>query len=727
MSDLGTINYVNENQGTQRIDRTAEAKALGQVGQVAVKVANEAIKADVTNDMVDSLNEAVENAQAVEVVEPVAWAEGTREAYLANRMDRLQSVIQQGKHSQVTAAENQIKTIMAEAQAKYPWLYDDLQRRAKQVIQGSVQMSKLGTADAVASANAKEAQNAYKQIIDHATTSWDKGGLGMNAALDPSHPAWIREYNDRQALRDNEERSARLTGAALANANITLNNPDSIVVLRETLQGDISNMRKMYTDTMSATGWYEVLSRVGSEKAEDIQYVAQWNEQQKPLLLQQLRMQAAEQRNLLQTSGNYDPNMWLTDQGKQYKAMWDDAVSEIDQVIELITATGDDFPSAAAQVERIMAVRGMNTFNGLDEPHKQFLAWSNGPARGMLENVAALKTAEGVKLLDNYAYTARTMMSAASDLWAENPTNITPLPGRSTPGMQAAAAFNSTGALQIPPGANGTTVRQAIRARFADPNASWVVPTSTEMDQHVASLQNMELHRSLFDQVEQTVDGASPEYASDVLLGMTYSLVYKNGAMTEPANLEQATLNILADPSMSRVLDAAGQGPKRAAFAAEAEEFYVRTEPSRRRGAAGDLYRNTVLANTYNSKITVADVALVSEAALNEGEFNWEIDGAKLKEAAKASAATGVGFMTSEADVQREMRKLETKVRETMDQIKAEVDNQINIEMNIAKAKGTVRPMTYKAFFEGEGDPAANEQGYWYDLFNYKAASSNAN
>ena len=46
-------------------------------------------------------------------------------------------------------------------------------------------------------------------------------------------------------------------------------------------------------------------------------------------------------------------------------------------------------------------------------------------------------------------------------------------------------------------------------------------------------------------------------------------------------------------------------------------------------------------------------------------------------------------------------------------------ERMIDIEMNIARAKGSTREMEFISFFEGKGDPQAETMGTWHQMFNY--------
>lgn len=714
--DLGVIQYINESKGTSRVSRAQEVGAVGQALETGKKILNETIKSNVQDQYVDAIDDALASSQVdAEEYVPQQWGEGTREAYLANRMDKLQSAIKQGKKSHVTAAEMQIKDIMAEAQAKYPWLAEDLQRRAGLAIQGSKAMQQLGIHDAMRTEQAAQAQSEWDTMVNHGRKDWDDGGLGIDPALDPRHPKWMQQYTELQKLRALESEGARATGAALANATLTLNDPSTAHTITETLQGARSSMRKSYQDAMSKAGWYELQRRLRSEKPEDVQWVAEWNNNQRPLLVQELLQVQNNARDFLNDPAIFDQNIFLTDQGKAIKAKWKDGVDEITSVIELINSSGDDLPSAAFRADQIMTVRTLDTFQGLDRPYQQFIAWLTGPGKQMAELAGELRTPEGVTLLNEMSLTARHAMAQASDLWAENGTTKNPPIGRDTAGLQTAVLFNSTGALDVGAAATPADIRSKINARFQDPHQSFVIPAWSDEEHHVLALQNMELHETMFNRVDSLAGGASPEYAGDVLLGLTYSLAYKNGSLTEPRNLAEATLDILASDNTGRAIEAAGRQNKTVAFAQEAQQFYVETQPAVRRKQAGSLYNSEMVGNKTVSELVKVDAKALAE----RDEFEWIIDEEALNEAAKWEASLGTQFMATKGVIARYKAKLRGEADQVMYTIKDEMDRQINIERNLAKAAGVTRDMSFKSFYEGLGDPQAEVQGAWFDFFNY--------
>ena len=259
MAELGPIQYTNVNQGTRVVDRSLESRAVAQGLDIVKKTVDEGIKAKVTGDMLDAIDET---SSEVKVYEPAEFTPGSREAYLSSKLDRLNSVIEQGDVSRQTWAQMQVDRVLAEAQTKYPWMFDELQSRAGAVKAGSARLKQLGIDDAARSDAAKMAQEEYDTIVDHGRLDWENGGLGIPDEIDPRSEYWIQMYDKRQALRNHQETGTRLAGMAVANAQLDIHSPGNFERLSTELQGRISLISASYEGIKERNNWRVYLGEV---------------------------------------------------------------------------------------------------------------------------------------------------------------------------------------------------------------------------------------------------------------------------------------------------------------------------------------------------------------------------------------------------------------------------------------------------------------------------------
>src|SRR5210317_192725 len=271
MADLGTINYTNVNAGTQVEDRSGEVRAVGQALGVAKTAIDEGVKAKVTGEMLDLIAEAETKSTITEPERPV-YDPGSPGAYYAQRIDRLNAIMEQGRTSQRTLAENQIKGLLASAQTKYPWLYDELRTRAGAVISGSQELAQIGLEDDIRSSQAKAAQGQFDAMMKHAHDE-----LGIDPALSPLDPRFISEYVEAQERWDTTKRSSAISGALIAQGVDTyLNDPVMYNQLQEAVFGARGAIQNRYWYITREFGWDDIRAEVAKGERGNQAAIQQW-------------------------------------------------------------------------------------------------------------------------------------------------------------------------------------------------------------------------------------------------------------------------------------------------------------------------------------------------------------------------------------------------------------------------------------------------------------------
>lgn len=710
MAELNTINYTNVNQGTRVVDRSGEARALAGGLSVAKKVIDEGVKAKVTGDMQDAINEVMQDSTTQPPMDALELTPGSREAYLSNRLDRLTAVIEQGKTSQRTLAEMQVKQVLSEAQTKFPWLFEELQARAGAILSGSAQMEQLGLDDAARKQAATAAGKEYQDIVDHARTSWEDGGLGIPPEIDPKSPYFQRLYNDLQHLRNQAEEQTRLTGMAIVNATADMTNRDAYLTIMDSMEGRYSLINSRYEKIKQKHGFYRVMEEVAKGDAGDLDFLEEW----KAINARAMKDDILVERAAIQT-------LWRekisaiqegTELGKLLKQRYEDVIAEFDIMLSAVDDMQDNLPSATQQIETAMAIRANVEYKKLPErAQAQQAYFTSGPGKFMLEIAAETKNPAGINLINRYGLSQQTYLAGLyPELFGTGPGHV---------GMQRAAVFNSTGALQIAPGASAAEIQATIDDRMKDPQSTWVVPTRNNEEQQIAALQNAEMHFAIWDRAQAVLPMASPEYADNTLLGLTYSLSYMNSDQRKPANVHGEILDMLSDGSLANAVDVSLSGTdtgKRQAFAAEALEFYQNTKPQQRRQEMANFYKDHLIGDQPLSSLVA-----VSVADLDKGRFSYQMNEDAVSKAAQMLAARSPGFMS---DTTRARAKVEAEVTQAMAKIETEMQRQIAIERLLNKARAnniaTIQQEDeWTAFFLGAGDSMAAETGAWADIFNY--------
>ena len=704
MADLGTIDYTNVNAGTRVVDRSAEVRAIGQGLSVAKTIIDETIIGNETEKMENAIDkQAAEYANdiAQDTTSSVApYDPNSPEGKLANRMDQLDAVMRQGKPSAVTKAQLEIKSILATAKVKYPWLYDRLQSRAGAVAAGSATLQELGLLEESVGAAAKTAQAEYDAIINHARTV-----LKIDPSIDPRSPKFRRLYAEKQALYDNATTQEFLTASALADAASNFNNPQTYQTLKQAFVGELNHMSREYTKIFEDFEWDKLHREVQKGDQGDLQYIENWKNSSAGNLRLRLTVMQAE---LKQVARSITPEQRQDPRGAEWVKIFEDAVSEVDMLISAVDKMSEDLPSAVDQIDTAIRIRAHVAYNRLSEPGKTSTAFFNsGVGKTMVELAGQAKNPEGINLANQISLIQQTHLGEIYDELFD-PNNV---------GAARATVFNSTGALQIRPGASAAEIRTVIRDRMADPNNSFIIPTNTNQDQQIAALHNMEVFRREWQKAQSVLPNASPDYANNTLLGITYSLEYMNSDLDKPKNATEYVLKSLSDGSLEQAVDVALKSPdngRRNAFASAATDWYASTRPDRRRAEMGQLFNNHLI----EGQVAAGEVVTIDLAALDKGEFKYKINDKKLEDLAKYYQANSFSTLNT---YEKGLQKARDKVDEIMGQITQEMQQQIAIERLLVKARSPdgvnfqQPPEDWASFFLGSG--SATPGSAWANVF----------
>ena len=712
-TELGSISYTDVNSGTRPVDRSDEARALGQALSTTKTIIDESIKADVGGDVEDVLDQHAKAAQMEQNLPQEAQYEpGSEEAYIISRIDRLNAVIAQGKSSQRTAAEMAIRALQTQAQQKYPWLREEIARRVDSTVAGSSRMLEIGLADQYKSEAAQAAQKEFDDVVDNARKAWKDGGMAMPYWLSPNDPEWYHMYGERMRMRQRDNAESVLTAMSLVNAQSNFNDPTYYNNMKDNLQSQYGQIESTILEVKDKYGYNDIVrvlqSGAGSEGLGTIQ---EWQAVNLPLMIEELegkRQEILDVFNVWMT-----PEMRGTERGKLFETVLNDELSVFDTMISGLQKFGEDMPSAVQIIDTALAVRAHALYQVQTERNKNFMAWSLSDfGKLALEFAANEVNPDGLTLGMELSVAAQSFMGAMDR------ANFDPTHPDYAPSV-GAAIYNSSGILQIRPGATADIILKVMRGRMADPAKTFTINALDNEEQTVAAMQTFEWHDKLWKYIMRTRPDAGPEYANEMLLGSTYSLLFLNTNPQKYKNIQEGVLERLANPATMNAVTASLKGQESGArntFAEQANEIWLDSKPAERREAMRQAYQEQPIEGS----VPLANMVFIRPAMLEEGKLEYRVNPKPLVDKLlERQFAPGVKIDESMR------RQAEVRAYQIIDRAMApiikEANQQIAIEMMLNRARSTTGVLSeqdnWASYFLGQA--AATRGAAWADIFNY--------
>jgi hypothetical protein len=720
MAELGTIPPVDLNAGIRPIDRSAETRLFAQGLETAKTVVNESIKGSVTKDMMGAIDDIASVDRQIESDgSPTVYGEGTREAYLTSRLDRLQNVIKQGKTSQVTLAQNQVKEILGEAQYKYPWLYEELQSRAGQVMAGSSRLEELALLDAANKQAAKMASGEYDAIVKQAQDLWKDGGYGINPAIEVGSPQFNALYRERSKLRAQSEDQIRQTTMKMVNAEQDLNNDDTYYGLIAGMSGEYSAANAAIENLRQGTGFNQLAIEIGKGANANVELIRQYHQG----LIGTMGPEIAKiQAGMNEWWDNFVGPEWeATTRGQRLRKRFDDQVATFNLISSGLSAEMDSIPSAMQFIDSVMAVQQMVQYQKLDEPGRQAADWLTSPAGKEITKLSVSGVMPDSQILNQRLGVMTT--DIMKQRWPD-------FVGAGTgPTADQVIQYNSSGVYGVTTGMSPSDINKRIRARVASSESTGIVPASNQREEILLALDSADKHLMYW---KAALDGGSskdsPKFAADRLTGLNHSLNIVNLDDQNYAEVSEALLPAFAMPEIKELILAVGDSAntnERQALGDSLMEFYASTEPQTRRASASQKYTNTLVSSVPLSSIAKIDVMM-----LGENKFRWKNDKALVTQAAQNRVnrtATPQQFtgakmpaLNSSYTLAQAVTEVENEINAYMRDIATEVTQQIAIQQNIDLARSEsidqVQGQEFKDYFLGTNDSG---NLLWSDVFNY--------
>jgi len=685
MAELGSINFTDVNRGTRAPDRREEARALDNTLRTGAQAVKQGILAQATEDFQSAIDDQM--AGATDAPNPIdtdaVIDPNNAEAKLKHDMDRWKLQAENGSTSQRALAEMNIKKILGVAQARFPFMVDDLQRRAGMVISGSAEMQALGMYDAEGKAEAARANQQIADMQKHAIADWEDGGLGISPSLEVGSNEWVSQFVKFDEMRSTQQANARTVGMFLSNRDASGARMEEAVTLA--LQGQGSLAMAGIHSALSTNGFFDQLENLKRGAQMDLSSLELFKTEQAP----RIKMQA--QQNVTELLDLYNSKVVGAVQGspsgQRIKEMVDDHVDAMNRTIALLESSMDDMPDALHVIDSIYSIQGMEVHKGLTIPQQKYSAFMNGPGGFNLEIAKLSHTGSGLDLGEGMGALSVSILEEQFPDW---------IGAAPTPSALSVQAFNTSGQGRISSSMTAQGVNEALTKQQRDMTSPFYVPTKTDSDEQVAAFWNIDQHMRSWDTaLSGPESGWDPKLAAQTLTGINYSVLAFNAVEDKPQDLSVMIRAGLSDDRLLHAIDTVGDDQQyvnqRRAVGATLKRWYANTNPAVRR---------EVMLNRYNTQ-TIEGIGLKRLVRINvdemqdNGNFAWSEDPRDFKTAvdrrfARFQQLDTVDSLDQVRRTHRTRAEAELSVREelidAMGPIDREVNESISIERNLDHA-----------------------------------------
>lgn len=711
MADLGIIRTTDVNRGVRSPDRRAEGQAIGNILEGTAQVVKGAIVKGTEDDILNSIKEDFDNTFSPEEVDSMGPPESrmgsdTEAQRVRDEMNRLVAQRDQGKSAQRTLAEMRINQIVADASNKFPWMREELLRSAGRVTQLSVELDRLGMYDAAMQSAAEQAQSRLDEVQSHATNDWDKGGLGMDPTIPMSDPRWAVQYADRQALR------ARDTQRQMELSVREMDAGDALEQYGDMYQGKLSAARSSLESLYQKHGLYDVLKAVQGGENANPELIRQFKDVGADMLIKSMGQLRLDVQRVHETF--LDPKLKNTEDAAIFTAMRDDFFSQLDKQISLVQDIVNGVPTAAEHFDAMTQIRRINMYKGMSEPSKNFEAFITDPnKKTMFEVGAADMTGSG------QVFRFQVAQQANAALMGMNPDLIGP---DASVADQVVHAFVTAGQGAITPQMTSSDVIRTLNKHRSDSPTPYNLPAGSVRADQIGAATTIEVHNELWRKARAVDTEASPERAAKFANGLTYAFLGLAQEDVRAPGLDELELENMASNDTFELIQALGDGDykgSRRALGMAMKDYYVRTDPDKRRNDTIKAYKETRIGGTPLNSLALIDVRkMVDEGQLsyveNKEALNLEVD--KRLEVATSLAAIDALDQVPHAKPTRVKIENEVKqeIEQAMEPIIRHVEQDLDIHRNLRLAE---RP----EFEQNEGSLRTryfNETG-WLDGFEF--------
>ena len=468
----------------------------------------------------------------------------------------------------------------------------------------------------------------------------------------------------------------------LSNIQGDLYQPGAIQGLNDLLTGRGSLIDNQVKGMLINSGYDRYLEEVNKGSRGDVRFIEDFKTRRVDQIIGEVETLRAQFNTLWETK--VPPGIQEDPQGKR---LWE-RFEKIDEFYENQIAFLNGIKSSAPNAEQFLNRSYMIESNDIlakmpDAHSRMFNFFTNGPGAKLMELGVAVGNPEMVKLSRRMGLISQ---AALGDKWPElvegsHPDFVSYLEGvyaLSTEGLQLDGEEDAAG------------IRQAIRKNLINDGDSFIVPSTDEADRQVLALHNMAVHQELFDMAASTLKDADYDFASNALLGTTYSLEYLNSSKEKPGNIHNEVWERIVRGDLDTAIDVAFNDPnpaRKMAFGAALGDWYAQTNPYEQRRREGEYLKSERI-----NGIPLYDLVQIDANAINDGKFVMVVNPEQLDLATDQYLASRRIIGTPPAKGSKQYNAAREQVRQdaldAMIPVRNLMEDQIKIERMINKAKG---------------------------------------
>jgi hypothetical protein len=707
MADLKDIQYTHIDAGTRPVDYSLELRATENLINGGISLIDDRIKAGVAQDMQDVITDVVSETQELDAFAAgPQYSSGSPEGMLQRKVDKLTAQMAGGNVSQQGKAQMMIKQVLTEAQARYPWLVDDLQRRAGQVVAGSAQLDALAISDAQRKQDAKNAQSQYDAMVELGRKRVSEGGLGINPILIEGSAAWVKEFERKSRWYNNRESHAAMVEMALSEGQAVLNDPVKVDLLVEDLVGEDSSVRQAVDMIVNQDNGLDLFfAEINKPGGGNQLLIQQMMETSIPLMVPQLQQYGRELKVALE---EFMPaGVENHPQGQRLLAAKEASLGYVTMMTDLVTAVQEAQPGAVEKLKLTYAAYNQMAFDNLPDNLKPVASMFTSPIYEGVMQAGEFGGAAGQGAVMNLL-SGLPVPVLAESMWPDT------FRTDQRTGFLTLALPQSDPALGIDGSATATEREEATRRRFTGDGPSHGVNAKNRNEKLSVSYATSEGYLRAWTGAPNQ-DTALADYTLNGLLG---EYMYYNLDGQYPANTSNRMVEMLASPSIEEMVDEANKGGTanagvRRAWASQATSFYANAyKPGRVKQKAEAKFHTEYVLGQF----VLSDLVTMDGQAAVDGEFKWSLNMQEAKRVLATQPPVGSGNISTDQAV----RALEDKVFEEMATLEDLVQQDIQIERMLNKARsvdGKTFPRTdsWYTFFSGAG--STDPMNSWNNIF----------
>lgn len=553
MADLGTINTINPNAGTQPVDNRALESGIQQaLGAVAAIHTRNVIK-DVTDDVQEGLSQSAADLNEPEGVE-VRDADLTDEENdIRTKVLELRHTVRNGDSGLRLRAELEVSKIMEKARREHPRLATMIQAEINAQVSTSSALVELGMEDTFRDAAALVAKSQLDDMLNRAVKLISAGGLGMEITTNLANPEHLRDFISKDAQR------ARIEGGklsfAVAKADAAVDSKVLADAAIKVIVGKDSGVHLMLmANARFASKYFLELQKSSGEQ--DINLINSFAAQKNELVLENNMVITQIQSEMLELGAN-----------AAFRASPEFAALQVvaDDRVALIQRQVDQFNGIATTDFATITEAAY-----LSDVYET--ARDNTPLATVLRIMAADENGGLLTLLGRGVVEGGLTDESLSSIAEQALQGFLNYPLAE----KLAIVIKTSGGTDLEPDTTADEIKRAIRNEQRQGSTPYGRNDSTEEMQILEALSQQQMVATAFKIMKSLPETATPENAGRLLTTSTYGMSLMNDLGDPAENQVQMTLASIASPAYLTGIQTVGDDEfmaTRLAWADEAQDF----------------------------------------------------------------------------------------------------------------------------------------------------------